>query len=174
MAEPRVPIDVDPETGVWSTDGLPMLYVPRHFFLNNHAMIEDALGQEPYARCLYDAGYKSAYAWCAHEAEVQGLDGMAVFHHYMDRLSRRGWGLFDGSGIDAATGCGEVHLRNSCFALHAGTNANRKLCYMCVGWFPGALDWVAEAAGRTTKLHAEEIACAGEGRDLCVFRVEPI
>ena len=39
------PIDVDADTGVWSTNGLPMLYVPRHFFINNHLAIEAALGR---------------------------------------------------------------------------------------------------------------------------------
>ena len=36
---PEMPILVDDETGVWSTDGLPMLYVPRHFFINNHVAV---------------------------------------------------------------------------------------------------------------------------------------
>src|SRR5699024_9495803 len=41
---PEMPIEVDSETGVWTTDALPMLYVPRHFFVNNHIGIEEALG----------------------------------------------------------------------------------------------------------------------------------
>jgi predicted hydrocarbon binding protein len=172
MADPQVPIDVDPDTGVWRTDGLPMLYVPRHFFMSNHAMIESALGEEAYARCLYQAGYKAAYAWCAHEAAVQGLTGMAVFHHYMTRLSQRGWGLFDGTGIDGATGHGRIVLRHSCFVLHFGSNAGRKLCYMCAGWPSGALDWVAASAGKAERVRAREILCAGEGQKHCEFSVE--
>ncbi|MDX1465685.1 MAG: DUF5943 domain-containing protein, partial [Halomonas sp.] len=46
---PELPIDVDAETGVWTTDALPMLYVPRHFFINNHVAVEEALGVEKYA-----------------------------------------------------------------------------------------------------------------------------
>ncbi len=42
--KPQVPIEVDETTGVWRTDGLPMLYVPRHFFMNNHLAVEQALG----------------------------------------------------------------------------------------------------------------------------------
>ena len=38
--QPQVPIDVEDDTGIWSTDGIPMLYVPRHFFNNNHVAIE--------------------------------------------------------------------------------------------------------------------------------------
>jgi len=26
MAAPEIPIDIDPATGIWSTDGLPMMY----------------------------------------------------------------------------------------------------------------------------------------------------
>jgi hypothetical protein len=96
---------------------------------------------------------------------------MAVFHHYMRRLSQRGWGLFDGAGIDPETGCGEVHLRHSSFVLHQGPNAGRKVCYPCAGWFPGALAWVGRDTGRDFALTAEESACAAEGAEACVFRV---
>lgn len=58
---PQLPIEVDSETGVWTSDALPMLYVPRHFFVNNHMGIEDVLGSEAYAEILYKAGYKSAW-----------------------------------------------------------------------------------------------------------------
>jgi hypothetical protein len=50
MANPSVPIKIDPDTGIWSTDGLPMIYMPRHFFVNNHLAIEAALSEEVYAQ----------------------------------------------------------------------------------------------------------------------------
>ena len=50
---PQLPIEVDSETGVWTSDALPMLYVPRHFFVNNHMGIEEVLGAEAYAEILY-------------------------------------------------------------------------------------------------------------------------
>ena len=171
MAKPGVPIDVDPESGVWSTDGLPMLYVPRHFLINNHLMIEGALGLETYARLLYDAGYQSARTWCRHEAEVTGLTGIDVFHRYMKRLSQRGWGLFDGSDIDPVTGCGEVTVRSSCFVLHRAMGQAGPLCFMFAGWFPGALAWVAQDRGLPFRVKSGETRCAGEGHDLCVFEV---
>lgn len=89
---PELPIAVDDETGVWTSDALPMLYVPRHFFVNNHMAIEEEIGAERYAAILYKAGYKSAYYWCEKEAEAHGISGAAVFEHYMKRLSQRGWG----------------------------------------------------------------------------------
>ena len=38
--KPEVPIEVDSATGEWSVDGVPMILVPRHFFLNNHLAVE--------------------------------------------------------------------------------------------------------------------------------------
>lgn len=61
MAEPQVPIDVDPETGVWRSGDLPMLFVPHHFLINNHRAREEALGSETYGRHLHGAEHKSAY-----------------------------------------------------------------------------------------------------------------
>lgn len=105
--QPQLPIEVDPETGVWTTDALPMLYVPRHFFTNNHAAVEEALGRDAYAEILYQAGYKSAYHWCDKEAKLHGMSGMAVFEHYLKRLSQRGWGLF--SIVEAAPSEARAH-----------------------------------------------------------------
>lgn len=172
MGKPQIPIEVDEETGVWSTDGLPMLYMPRHFFINNHRAVEDALGRERYAAQLYDAGFQSAWTWCEHESKQQGLTGIAVFHHYMKRISQRGWGQFDGSAIDSETCCGEVTLRNSCLVLQEPdmTRQGRR-CYLFSGWFPGALAWVrGEAAGQTA-LSCEETCCAADGHEHCVFTV---
>ena len=115
--KPQIPIEVDEATGVWTTDGLPMVYVPRHFFVNNHTAIEAALGREKYAKLLYDAGYKSAYFWCASEAKTHGLAGLPVFEHYLKRLSQRGWGQFGFQTVDARSGAAEIRLENSLFVL---------------------------------------------------------
>ena len=173
MPAPEVPIEVDPETGVWSTDGLPMLYVPRHFFCNNHRAVETALGREAYDRQLYEAGYKSAYEWCRHEADAHGLAGIGVFHHYMKRLSQRGWGRFTVEAIEAAEGRAQVRVDHSVFVYHAGPNAGARVCYMFRGWFPGALAWVAESEGRALTLKSEEVQCAADGAAHCRFEVRP-
>ncbi len=115
--QPQLPIDVDPDTGVWTTDALPMLYVPRHFFTNNHMAVEEALGADAYAEILYKAGYKSAYHWCDKEAALHGLNGMAVFEHYLKRLSQRGWGLFEIIEADPASARARIELRHSSFVL---------------------------------------------------------
>ncbi len=174
MAAPEVPIEVDSKTGVWTTDGLPMLYVPRHFFLNNHLAVEQALGRESYARLLYEAGFQSAYTWCEKEAATHGLEREAVFHHYMKRLSQRGWARFTTVDINPGQGTAEVRVEHSCFVYHFGTEAGRKVCYMFAGWFPGALAWVGEQRRAKIETNCSEIQCAAErGAEYCLFRVAP-
>ena len=171
--KPRLPIDVNEATGVWTTDGLPMLYVPRHFFTNNHLAIEAALGRDRYADQLYEAGYKSAYFWCAKEAATHELSGMDVYEHYLKRLSQRGWGLFAFESSDPETGHARITLHNSSFVL-AQPEAHDKLCYMFAGWFAGAMDWVGKDTGRNYVTTSREAHCAAEeGHDHCVFIVEP-
>ncbi|WP_321799825.1 DUF5943 domain-containing protein [Caballeronia sp. J97] len=175
--QPQLPIDVDPQTGVWTTDALPMLYVPRHFFTNNHVAVEEALGRETYAEILYKAGYKSAYHWCDKEAEKHGITGMAVFEHYLKRLSQRGWGLFSIVEADPSTSHARIHLHHSSFVL-AQPGKQGKLCYMFAGWFAGAMDWVndtaPDSATKGPRSKSIETQCAAEGHEHCVFEVSPL
>jgi len=164
--QPQVPIEVSERTGEWSVDGIPMILVPRHFFLNNHLAIEQALGREKYADLLFHAGYKSAYTWCEKEARTHGLAGMAVFHHYMKRLSQRGWAQFEVQSVNEATGAARVHVRHSVFAVE---KSGKKSCYMFRGWFPGSLEFVT---GNKNSLRSEEVQCAAEGADYCIFETE--
>lgn len=161
--QPQVPIEVDEATGGWSVDGIPMILVPRHFFLNNHLAIEEAVGREKYAELLFSAGYKSAYTWCEKEARTHGLKGIAVFHHYMKRLSQRGWAQFEVQEASETTGVARVRVRHSVFAVE---KRGTKACYMFRGWFPGSLEFVTGKPGR---LACEELQCAAEGADYCVF-----
>lgn len=171
---PEMPIQVDDETGVWTTDALPMLYVPRHFFVNNHMAIEAELGAEKYAEVLYRAGYKSAYYWCEKEAECHGLSGDAVFEHYMKRLSQRGWGLFITEALDIEAGTCKVRLENSAFVYQYG-KVNRMVDYMFTGWFSGAIDQIAKAQGFATKTLSAQTQCgAQEGFEVGYFESRPV
>ena len=105
MAAPEVPIEVDASTGRWSVDGLPMILVPQHFLLNNHFAVEEALGPDRLEKILRPAGRRSAYFWCEQEAARHGLGATAVFHHYMKRLSQRGWAQFMNVRKVPATRC---------------------------------------------------------------------
>ena len=170
---PELPIEVDTETGVWTTDALPMLYVPRHFFINNHVAVEEALGAEKYAEILYHAGYKSAWHWCEKEAEMHGLTGVAVFEHYMLRLSQRGWGKFVTEEIDLEAGAARVRLEHSAFVYQLG-KVNRKVEYMFTGWFAGAMDQILSARGVTLHTVSEQTQSGAEqGHDHGLFVVKP-
>jgi predicted hydrocarbon binding protein len=170
---PQVPIAVDPETGVWTTDNLPMIYVPQHFFVNNHMAVEDALGREAYAKILYDAGYKSAWYWCEKEAATHGLGGLDVFRHYMKRISQRGWGQFTIEDVDSQTGAARVRLDHSVFVYHYG-KVGRRVCYMFAGWFPGSLEWAGRNLGQSWKISCVERQCAAEAQhDHCIFDTLP-
>jgi hypothetical protein len=182
MASPQLPIDVAEDTGIWTTDGLPMIYVPRHFFVNNHVEAEAAIGREVYAASLYKAGHRSAYFWCEQESRTHGLQGLAVYEHYLQRLSQRGWGQFAFREVDAATGHAQITLKHSVFVLAQGIAGvpvtQDKVCYLFAGWFSGAMDWVGQTTGRTWKTTSTETQCAAEkaihGHDHCVFTVTPI
>jgi hypothetical protein len=175
---PQVPIDVDADTGVWSTDGLPMIYVPRHFFVNNHVEVEAALGREVYAGSLYKAGHRSAYFWCEREAATHGLRGLDVYEHYLKRLSQRGWGRFHFDAVDAKRGAATIVLRHSVFVLAQGIAGvpvrKGKLCYLFAGWFSGAMDWVGAQGQAPWKSTSSETQCAAEGFEHCEFTVKPL
>lgn len=164
--KPELPIEVDPGTGVWSTDGLPMIYMPRHFFVNNHIAAAQALGRERHAAALYRAGHHSAYFWCQQEAATHALSGMAVFGHYLKRLSQRGWGRFSIVSADAPGGRAQIRLEHSIFVLAQGTagvaRERAKLCYLFSGWFAGAMDWVLETGGSALRTASAETQCAAE------------
>jgi predicted hydrocarbon binding protein len=174
MAAPQVPIDVNPDTGVWTSDELPMLFVPRHFLINNHRAMEEALGSAAYARHLHDAGHKSAYHWCRQAAATHSMAGLDVFHHYLSRLSQRGWGQFSVQGVDPNAGTGRVRLDNSAFVLEYGPDAGRPVCYMFEGWFAGALEWAAHDRGAGAQVTAREVCCAAAGNDHCEFEISPL
>lgn len=171
---PEVPIRVDPETGVWTTDGLPMIYLPRHFFLNHLDAFRAALGQDAYARILYDAGYKSAWQWCEKESAKHGLKGGEVFLHYMKRLSQRGWGKFTVLEFDRTAAHAQIRLDHSVFVAHHTGSPQPSLCYGFSGWFVGALEWAGRDLGQDWSLAAAETQCAGDGKhDHCIFSVRP-
>ena len=170
-----LPVDVavDEETGVWSVDGIPMILVPRHFWVAIHRETEAKFGAEGNARVLFDAGYWAAYHWCEKEAKTHGLSGVAVFEHYMKRLSQRGWGRISIDHIDAAAGRARVTIENSVFVAELGNDAGRNVCYMFDGPLCGGLEFAAADAGHPVKVRSREIQCAANGAERCVFEVEP-
>ncbi len=170
MSQPEVPIDVDPATGIWTTDGLPMIYVPRHYFVGVQTAMEDALGSEVYRQRAYAQGHKAAWEWCAAVSKVRNMRGLDVFNYYMQRVSQRGWGLFKPEDIDLDRGTGRIRLDNSVMALHLG-KTGRTQCAMYAGWGPGGLEWAAQDMGKPVQLTAEETQCVSQGHAHCLFEI---
>jgi hypothetical protein len=165
MGSPAVPIDVDPQTGIWRTDGLPMIYLPRHFLVNNHVAVEEALGRDAYRDILRAATEKSALHWCRAEAKTHGLAPEATFRHYFKRLSQRGWGQFSVAGLDARAGLCRIALRNSVFTLELGTSSKVPQCYMFEGFVTGAFRFILEAEGvaaERNRVSCTELQCAAD------------
>ncbi|RXJ70615.1 hydrocarbon binding protein [Veronia nyctiphanis] len=171
---PEITIDVDSETGVWSTDGQPMLFMPRHFFMNHHLAVENALGHEAYSDLLYKSGYQSAFLWCEQESATHNISGAAVFDHYMRRLSQRGWGQLFIESLDVRQGKARVRLENSAFAYHMG-EAGYKVDYMFKGWLAGAMDQVTNGVGFPLKTVATQLQSEAEpGCQFGLFEVKPL
>lgn len=170
MSAPEIPIDVDPETGVWTTDGLPMIYVPRHFLVNGHREMEAALGIEEHRRLVTRSGDRSAFHWCKTESRYHGLDATATFNHYLQRLSQRGWGRFSVESLDAASGA-RIALRHSVFPLEYG-QAGRPVCYLFEGFIIGAFRYVLAARNLSATLRCDEVQCVADGaHDCCRFEL---
>jgi predicted hydrocarbon binding protein len=174
VGKPQVDIQVDDATGRWSVDALPMILVPQHFYLNNHYAVEAALGAEKLEEVLRPAGHRSAYIWCEKEAAHHGMSGIEVFHHYMRRITQRGWGQFEVLDVAPEAGTAHVRLRNSAMVDEAHRHSGRKVCYMYAAWLEGSLEYVAASAGRKQVLKAHEVYCQAEGvHDHCLFEVTP-
>jgi predicted hydrocarbon binding protein len=173
MTDLPVPVEVDPRTGIWSVDGQPMLLVPRHFFVFIQQAIERRVGLETATAIYHEASHDAARLWCEREAKTHGLDGLAVFRHYLARMSSRGYGQLTIEALDAEAGRASIRLDHSAFAAEYGSNAGRKVCVMFPPAFLGAFAFLAERAGATQKLLAEETQCAAEGAPCCRFEVRP-
>jgi predicted hydrocarbon binding protein len=170
MSAPQVPISVDPASGIWTTDGLPMIYMPRHFFVNYYTAMDEALGREKHQAMLFAASHKSAVQWAAAEARTHGLRDVAVFRHYLNRLSQRGWAQFTVEAIDLAAATARVRVDNSAFALQLG-RTGRTECAMFAGSLAGGLEWATSDAGSPVVMTACETKCLAQGHDHCLFEV---
>ncbi len=170
--QPMVDITVDEATGIWETDGLPMLYIPRHFMVNVHNGVERALGLGRYRDVLHEAGAKSAYYWCQKQEQTYDIAGVAVFDHYLERLTARGWGQFQLERFDVESGLAEIRLNNSIYALESKGMADHSTCYMFEGFIVGGLQYVAEHGGRKQPaIECREVECAAQGAECCRFEV---
>lgn len=164
-----VPVEVDPASGQWSVDGLPMVLVPRHLILNNLGAVEERLGYAASTALFRAPGYRSAQQWCEHQAAKHGLEGEAVVRHYFAHMSRRGWGRFTVEDLDLEHGRATVRLEDSALAARA-VGPESSACYLFAGWLEGAVDHVRPpgAAG----VRAREVRCRATGAEHCLFTLD--
>ena len=173
MGAPEVPIDVDPETGIWRSDGLPMIYLPRHFLVNNHKAVEEALGGEAYRSILRVATDKSAFDWCTAQLSAHRMTPEEIFRHYFKRLSQRGWGMFEIERLNSESGDVSVRLEQSVFVLEHSGPATCGLCYMFEGFVTGAMRFVMAQSDSVAR-SCSEVQCAGDGvHHDCRFATAP-
>ncbi|AGT08837.1 4-vinyl reductase [Paracoccus aminophilus] len=170
--QPAVEIEVDEASGIWRTDGLPMVYVPRHFMVNMHREIETTLGRETYAAVLDRSGAKSARHWCQRQADLLGTDEREVFEHYLRRLSERGWGRFTIEALDLERLTAEITLRDSIYVLESDGAAKAPVCYIFEGFLIGAMQFICDAQGVTPgEITCRETQCAAMGATECRFEL---
>ena len=91
---PQLPIEVDSETGVWTSDALPMLYVPRHFFVNNHIGIgtdfTQGHGQDFFEMLTHDKGYARRLTSFGKIINPLGIRTVGEFPNLTETLLKRG------------------------------------------------------------------------------------
>ena len=170
--QPTIQIDVDEASGIWRTDGLPMVYVPRHFMVNMHKEIEQTLGREAYEAMLGRSGEKSAFHWCKRQSELLGASERDVFAFYLQRLSERGWGRFSIEQLDLDRLTARITLRDSIYVLEAESPTAASTCYMFEGFLIGAMQFVCAMLGVNPRaIICREVQCAAMGASECRFEV---
>jgi predicted hydrocarbon binding protein len=168
-----VPIEVDPTTGTWSSEGQPMILIPRRFFVFIQMEAERQFGIEATAR-LYDAATRrGARVWCEVEEKRSGGSGEEVFKRYLERISSRGMGQFSLSALSVEQGVARVTLHNSIFVAEYGRRMDRKVCSSFAAAFAGAMEYLRHTSGLATDgIAAREQTCQSCGDDQCVFEIE--
>lgn len=169
-----VPVGFDEATGGWQVDGLPVLLVPRHFWIYMQRAMEDGVGLGRARALIRAASYKGALTWCAHQQRASGLKGADLFRRYMESGSRRGYGLMNPELIDLEGGRARIRVDHSVYVTEIGRSAGRNVCYMFEGAFSGGLAASSETLGYKGDWAGEETLCGANGAPGCLFEIRRI
>ena len=171
LCELPVKVVVDPDTGIWSVDGQPMILQPRHAWVGAHKEFERTFGLEAYRNALHDATYWAARIWCDHEAKTFGIRGAAIFEHYVKRMGQRGFAQISIERFDPERAVAELRVEHSVYVAEYGPGTGRKTCYMFEGAFSGGIEAAFASLGHEVTCRAEEVQCGAEGADHCRFLI---
>ena len=152
-------------------DTVPMVLMPRWFFVGILKRVVAEAGNETAANVYYQAGYEGAYNWSKVQID-KGLSGSAVMEQYLGSMTSRGWGRFEIVILDEANGRGVFRLHNSALALELG----RTEAVSCL-WVPGALagsmQVISGLQDDSLKIRGREVQCLSTGAPYCEYIVEP-
>jgi membrane dipeptidase len=153
-------------------DSVPMVLLPRWFFVAIKRQIEELCDPETARQVYYRAGWEGATKWVHVQMDQAGLSGRAVLEQYMNSASLRGWGRLKITEYDEDAARVVVTLDNSAVAEEIG-QTGRAVCDHLPGSIAGAFHAILERAGRPKKLAGREINCLAKGDDRCEFEVGP-
>lgn len=166
------PLASDPETGQLSSEGQPMIVIPRRFFVYIQMAVEEQLGTAAAEKLYDEPTRKGARVWCEMHEKESGQAPMAVVRDYLDRVSRRGMGRLEISSIDEASCDGEFTVANSIFVAELGRANDRKVCYSFAAAFGGAMEYLRERRGLVAvAAESRERTCEAQGAHACRFQV---
>jgi len=163
-----VTVQIDQKTGRWVVDGIEMILAPRHMLTNNLRAADQELGTDAAAALIREAGHRSAVAWCERQAAFHDMRHLDVVRHYLDQLTKRGWGQFEIETFDVAAGTGLLRLEHSALCDEEGQRTE-PTCYMFAAWLEGALDFARSGQGLPTGAVFTETACRSSGDPYCRF-----
>jgi len=166
-----VPVSVDERTGIWSVDSLPMILMPRHFWIFVKSEIESRLGFQEAETLFLKSGVPAARHWCKEAAKEKGIQGEELLQYYFSQRGKRGMGLFSLLEFDPEWKSARVRIDYSVYAEGAGQNVGRNVCYPMNGAFIGAMSFISSSNGSCREYGAVEVECKANGGDHCEFLV---
>ena len=170
FAELKAKLDLTEEQRLM-LDTVPMVLMPRWFFVAIKKQTENLCDRETARRIYYQAGWEGAEKWAQVQMEA-GLTGRAVMEQYMNSAAIRGWGRTEITEYDENAGRVVVKLNHSSVAEETGSS-DLPVCDHLPGSVAGAMTAILEHKGIHKQLIGKETKCLSQGKGECVFEVGP-
>lgn len=154
-------------------DTVPMVLMPRWFFVAIKKQIEKLSGNDISKQIYYNAGYEGATLWVQTHIKEAGLSRKAIMEQYLGSASMRGWGHFTILSFEMDEGRGHFQLYNSAVATETGQSVGT-VCDHLPGSLAGAFQAILDHDGKNLKVIGREIKCICQGNQWCEFIVEPL